>query len=425
MEKIILCPFTLKNIINYHKLKKLGRNVVGFFDRNSYLHGAIYENTHIERARYMPDTTVVVCSDNFFNEISKELQSIGYKDANIKSICDFELKDINENEIAKDLNLDDIYHLLGYGDASIYVKAKKLFCLSENNIQIDEFEGQTRKEVYRDQQGNGHIILKRLEVDVTTRCTLRCKNCCNMMQYFSHPNDIDVDVVINDYNRMLELIDWTDDVMPIGGETLLYRNLGKLVEEIYKNPNTSKKVGIVRVPTNGTILPNDEILKEFSKHNLVVEISNYGSKSRKIDELIEKLIRYKIKYIVMNIQWWSNVQQYVPAETIKSEKELLELRKGGCVTLCRVIDQGKFYLCCNLKSLMLLEAIPQDVRRECYIDVYDKNAKNQIVEYLSRNKRMPKACSWCNGCSWENWNNSKIPVAEQTREVLEYKRYGE
>ena len=74
---------------------------------------------------------------------------------------------------------------------------------------------------------------------------------------------------------------------------------------------------------------------------------------------------------------------------------------------------------------MLLEAIPQDVRRECYIDVYDKNAKNQIVEYLSRDKRMPKACSWCNGCSWENWNNSKIPVAEQTREVLEYKRYGE
>lgn len=93
---------------------------------------------------------------------------------------------------------------------------------------------------------------------------------------------------------MLELIDWTDDVMLIGGETLLYRNLGKLVEEIYKNPNTSKKVGIVRVLTNGTILPNDEILKEFSKHNLVVEISNYGSKSRKIDELIEKLIRYKI-----------------------------------------------------------------------------------------------------------------------------------
>ena len=78
-----------------------------------------------------------------------------------------------------------------------------------------------------------------------------------MMQYFSHPNDIDVDVVINDYNRMLELIDWTDDVMLIGGETLLYRNLGKLVEEIYKNPNTSKKVGIVRVLTNGTILPND------------------------------------------------------------------------------------------------------------------------------------------------------------------------
>ena len=140
-------------------MKKLGRNVVGFFDRNSYLHGEIYENTHIERARYMPDTTVVVCSDNFFNEISNELQSIGYKDANIKSIFDFELKDINENEIAKDLNLDDIYHLLGYGDASIYVKAKKLFCLSEYNIQIDEFEGQTRKEVYRDQQGNGHIIL--------------------------------------------------------------------------------------------------------------------------------------------------------------------------------------------------------------------------------------------------------------------------
>lgn len=50
VEKIILCPFTLKNIINYHKLKKLGRNVVGFLIEIAIFMGK-YMKTPILRGR--------------------------------------------------------------------------------------------------------------------------------------------------------------------------------------------------------------------------------------------------------------------------------------------------------------------------------------------------------------------------------------
>lgn len=426
MEKIIICPFTLNNIINYHRLNKIGKNIVGFFDNNVYLHGKKYGNVKIEIPRFVSDTKVVVCSEKHYDVIKKQLQNIGYTQDNIKKIDDLEISNIDKNDIVKNLDLESIYKLLGDGDAGTYVKAKKMVYFSKllPSVSFQEIEGPSRKEIVNDIWGKKHIVLKRLELDLTSRCTLRCKNCCNMMQYFEHPSDIDSDTVIKDYNRIMELIDWTDDIMLIGGETFLYRDLAKIVKAIFQNKLTLQKVGMVRVLTNGTVLPSQETLKELARHNLIVEISNYGEKSKKIDELIDYLNSYGIKYTVLDIKWWSYVQQYAPASQSKTNEQLLELRKSGCVTLCRVVDQGKFYLCCNLKSLILLDALPKHAR-DCYINIYDEDAKGEIIQYLNHENMMPKACSWCTGCSLEDWNNSRIPVAEQSKKVLPYRKYEE
>ena len=91
MEKIIICPFTLNSIINYHRLNKIGKNIVGFFDNNVYLHGKKYGNVKIETPRFVSDTKVVVCSEKHYDVIKKQLQNIGYTQDNIKKIDDLEI----------------------------------------------------------------------------------------------------------------------------------------------------------------------------------------------------------------------------------------------------------------------------------------------------------------------------------------------
>ena len=139
MEKIIICPFTLNNIINYHRLNKIGKNIVGFFDNNVYLHGKKYGNVKIEIPRFVSDTKVVVCSEKHYEVIKKQLQNIGYTQDNIKKIDDLEISNIDKNDIVKNLDLESIYKLLGDGDAGTYVKAKKMVYFSKLRIKSPFF----------------------------------------------------------------------------------------------------------------------------------------------------------------------------------------------------------------------------------------------------------------------------------------------
>ena len=170
-------------------------------------------------------------------------------------------------------------------------------------------------------------------------------------------------------------------------------------------------------------MPNVEVLDKLSKCNVMISISNYGEKSKNLLPLIKELCRFKIDYYVMDIPYWFYVEQYVDAKRILSDEELLIKRKEGCSTLHRVIDQGHFYLCCHIKSLEQLHAI-SDEAKECYVDIYDYDAKEKIAKYLSVVEPLPKACSWCNGNAKKQWNEkNRIPVAEQVKTPLEYTKY--
>ena len=297
---------------------------------------------------------------------------------------------------------------------------------SFGEITGDGEYGFGRKEVLEDAKGEKHIFLKRLELDVTSKCSMKCKCCSNMMQYYDKPCDIDKNTVINDLKRVLELVEWIDEVLIIGGEPFMYKDLGYVLNEIEKFFwGVENKIGRIELVTNGTIVPNVEVLDELSRCNVMISISNYGEKSKNLLPLINELCRFKIDYYVMDIPYWVYVEQYVDAKRILADEELLIKRKEGCCTLHRVVDQGKFYLCCHIKSLDQLHAI-SDEAKDCYVNIYNHEAKEQIAKYLSINEPLPRACSWCNGNSKKQWNeNNKIAVAEQVKSTLEYTKYGD
>lgn len=431
MQKIILVPFSLKSVLLYEKINMVATAPIFFFDQNLKLNKRKYKNTFIVKPFHVEGAKIIISSKYYEVDIKKRYYEMGYKEEDFISEEDLGIDLCDDFKAASQVDVDlfSQLHVDFQGQKKMELKKlRKMYDISASDyletseiFGIDEY-GHGRKEVIIDKQGTAHIFLKRLELDVTSRCTLKCKYCSNMMQYYQNPCDIDEEIILDDYSRMLDLVDWIDEVLIIGGEPFIYKKLDSLIKKIKTKKQTHNKVGTIQIVTNGTIVPDDSVLKTLSEYEVFVFISNYGNKSRNLVKLVNKLCEYNIDYDVMDLLYWADVEQYVDAREIMSDEKRLNWRKEMCSTLHRVIDQGRFYLCCHLKSLDQLDAISAEAK-DCYVNIYDSDAKERLVMYLSENEPLPKACSWCNGNSFEQWKKAKIKAAEQTKEILKYTKY--
>lgn len=418
MKRVYLTPFNFKAIVLNYELKSKGIMVSGFLDANSYLWNKSYDSIGIFQRCYLPEATIIVCAErsetNFI--IAKELKELGYCDENIQIDQERNIRDYNTNiDIDQMLNIfpKSNYYLMGMIEDFMKLNKMHQYGIKTNDISYEELFGLNRKEVFEDK-----IFLNKLEVIVTNKCSLKCKKCAAGMQYFENPTEFEVEQIIKDYRRTLEIIDWVDRIIIIGGEPFLCKDLDQLLEEMHNDPNTKKKVGAIKIITNGTIIPSQKILQAISKYNIIVWISNYREKSRNLCDLIEALRMNKINYSILNVNTWSDVIQLNEEKVIQSEKCLLGRRKQDCVTRCRTIAGGRFYLCSLLKSMDYLGITPFTLSD--YVDLYDDNAREKICQMLDMNNPLPNACSFCSGCSEKMWNEGNIKSAEQTRMPLPY-----
>lgn len=433
-QNIVLAPFCAESVLLHHRLSLDGVNICGYFDRNPLLDSQPYCGVYIQRKYYRTNTTVILCADRFNSEIRESLLKIGYASSHILTVDDIST-DADSYSAAALADTGRFAELmpaqdLGNGGGGV-LKIKKLRRLRElgapqNGMKYETFDF-PGNEIFRDSDGKDFVLLRRFELEVTTRCSLKCKHCAALMQYFASspcadapsPADVPADIIISDYNRMLDLIDWTDDVMVMGGEPFMNRSLADVLDAIRANPETKKKVGTVHVITNGTMLPSERTMDALAAADVVVLISNYRENSRKISELLQALCRKHIRYNVLHHDGWANVQQLIPHEKPLTPEELLELRKV-CTVRCRAVYEGRFYLCNFGAYAGKLGAVPYSESDS--VDLYTGDAKERLVKYFDPAAPLPAYCSWCSGNSAEIWED-KIPVAEQTDRPLPYQRF--
>lgn len=419
MQKLYLTPFNIKTVSLYHQLSRQGNYVTGFFDGNSFIHNKTYDGVGIYPRCYVPNAKVIICTtEERTNDIIKNnLMELGYNEDTIEERKEGILF-VNEAESIKVNELLDIFSQadnMNMGIIEDIMKIKKMKELGINieNTTYEELFGLNRKEVFSEK-----IFLNKFEVIVTNKCSLKCKKCAAGIQYIKEPTDLEVEQILSDYDRTIELIDWTDRIVIIGGEPFLNPNLDKVLDGIFKNPKTIEKVGAVKIITNGTVIPKTSVMDAISKYGVTVWISDYGEQSRQMGELISAFRIAKVNYYVMPTRRWSNVIQLNDKKNIQTRDCLLVRRKEGCVTRCRTMANGKFYLCSLLKTMDYLGISPFSTND--YVDLYDENAREQIMKMLSMENPLPNACSFCTGCSEEDWNEAGIDSAEQTKTPLPY-----
>ena len=258
----------------------------------------------------------------------------------------------------------------------------------------------------------GGVAVSAVTCIVTHRCTLKCKNCAALIQYFKSPKDIPRQQVFRDIDLLMSKIDYTHILLFVGGEIFSLKEVAGFVEYSLKYKN---QFGLIVITTNGTILPSDDELNALAmfRKYINIEISDYGDTSPYLNTLQNKLHQRKIICKINNNEWkdWQRISNE-PQNGKRNYQNCLAAADTNFI-LCN----GKLYHCGFLAAGETLGSFP--FSKDNHVDLLNPCAAQDIVKYKSINS-IPPGCNYCGGYTKDA---AVVPTAEQITEPLDYKIY--
>lgn len=240
----------------------------------------------------------------------------------------------------------------------------------------------------------------------STACNLNCKNCLNFNPFAKKTYVREWEDIIKDVDLFFSCIDHIMLFHVSGGEPMLYRRIADLIE--YIDENYGNKIDTLRTVTNGTVIPDDEILQKLSKCNIEITVDDYREAvpcyNNNFNELISKLDKYNIKYFINKADSWIDL---APEKTDYSNwsEERLEKHRDDCNQSCQELRDGKIYSC-NYAAYATVAGIAgeQDLEEAYDLTQYTSDKKNELIEFRLgyTTKGYTNFCKKCRGFTKEN-----------------------
>ena len=262
----------------------------------------------------------------------------------------------------------------------------------------------------------GKLHIKTIDIQVTERCSLKCKDCSNLMQYYSRPQNSENDVMFKSIERFMECVDYLDEFRVIGGDPFMNKEVYKVINKL----STYEKNKKIVIYTNGKIVPKNENLECLKNKKVLVYITNYGKDSIAHDALVDALKKENINYTTFKCTTWLDCGRIMPYSN-KTEEALEDQFNNCCVSDLTSLLHGKLYRCPFAANAVNLDAIPKNATDE--VNLLDEslsiNELREQIKKLCYDKKYISACSYCNG---RDYTVVEIPSAIQTRKPLQYKK---
>ena len=255
------------------------------------------------------------------------------------------------------------------------------------------------------------IFLRSVDLQITERCSMKCQDCSNLMQYYEKPVNIPTEKLVNDLEKLLASLDHLFEVRLIGGEPFVHPNAYDLIEYC----SNLEKVSYVSIFTNSTLrLDRDKLLsKNINLANVSFQVTNYGGvHERKLAFNIQLLDDLGLHYRVHEPEWWTDSGTILTNP--HSLTEAKRLFSECCGKNLFTISDGKIYRCPFASNADRLNAIPKSLSNYADLD----SSTDSILDHLGDIEYIP-ACMYCKGRSWDS---PTIQPAIQTRKPLTYNK---
>jgi len=264
------------------------------------------------------------------------------------------------------------------------------------------------------------LFLRSADIIITERCSLKCRDCSNLTQYYKDPKDCDIKGLIKSIDAFCTIIDEINEFRVIGGEPFMNKDFDLVIKRLSNEPKVRKIV----IYTNATIIPKDEKIECLKNNKVLFIITDYGTLSRNLKGLTEKLSNNNIAFYVQKAHKWTDCAKI--GRHYRNTEQQKEIFKKCCAKNTITISDGKLYRCPFTANATRLQAVPDfendyiDFLKESLesTDIYE--IKKKIRKYLLK-KDFLETCDFCNGRSFED---PEITPAIQTSKPLEYKEYG-
>ena len=186
------------------------------------------------------------------------------------------------------------------------------------------------------------LVLAKIDTVITSRCTLKCRNCNMFIGYVPNPEDIHIDVLKKNFDTFFDSVDFVYEYTLLGGEPFLHRDLASIIT--YLEEQYGDRIGTINLISNGTVLPKEEIINVLAHYHVTVHISDYSCSVNyggKLKSLTESLATAGVNFYVIPNNVWKDV--VYPRQDYFTDDPRGHMLACGHST--HSVDYGKLYWC--------------------------------------------------------------------------------
>lgn len=274
------------------------------------------------------------------------------------------------------------------------------YCENEDFVTLERFIS----EWYYRRFGQANLL--EIHTSITTRCTFNCRYCNVFMPYCKEKIDYTLDEVKQNIDLLFCHIDFVFKYQLIGGEPLLNQDLSKIL--LYLQENYRDRIGMIRIVTNGGVIPHDELVEAMKKSDCYVLMSDYTHNipyHERYNKVKNTLLKNGIKFRELIAQRWRDVGFPHSPRNLSDE----DVRKHmlTCSTFWHGLVNERLYYCnCTWSAANTGMYSPEETDYLVLKELDNsEDSKIEILKFVLGDRYSEyynSFCRVCGGCGKDN-----------------------
>ena len=248
------------------------------------------------------------------------------------------------------------------------------------------------------------LFLRSVDIMITEKCSLKCKDCANLMQYYKKPQDGNLEGIISSVEWLLNVVDGVYEFRLIGGEPFMNKKIYEIIERLINFEKFKKLV----IYTNGMIPLKASYRDLLLNSKIVFSVTDYGELAKNTRKFAKQLDDWGCVYRIHPPEHWTDSGRIKKQNRTNAENQALFDECCG-KNLWTLSERG-FGRCPFSINAGHLGAF--EFKGDSVVEINDSSKLRRYI----LNERFLSACDLCNGRSF---SSEEIVPAIQTLTPLE------
>ena len=256
-------------------------------------------------------------------------------------------------------------------------------------------------------------VLAKIDTVITSRCSLKCKNCNIFVPHINNRQDIDFAELKQNFDIFFDSVDYVYEYTLLGGEPFVHKDIIGIID--YLGMEYRSRIGGINLISNGTVMPSKELVGCLKKNKVTVHISDYTKAvaySEKLENVTRCFEEAGIAYYVIPNNTWKDI--VYPRMTYQTEDAKTHMLACGHST--HSVGDGKLYWCDVAYAAEKFLGFPS--KADDYLDL-EENRRNHtkyesalnILKYFLGDVNGKGYMSLCEKCAGIGSDNDVIVKA--------------